>query len=128
MKINFDKVFSRVIICCILFVLNIPTIWGIFLLLLDLREFGFNETCTMCIKTLQNIASSTGYSYGFWNVLLFVIIEPLLCVILWFTTLIKSHKVRYIIAGIIALIGIILFNYLMDYYMLCSKSFEVIMG
>lgn len=128
MKINVDKIIGIGIISIIVLILNIPTIWGIFLLLLDLREFGFNETCTMCIKTLQNIASSTGYSYGFWNVLLFVIIEPLLCVILWFTTLIKSHKVRYIIAGIIALIGIILFNYLMDYYMLCSKSFEVIMG
>lgn len=128
MKINFDKVFSRVIICCILFVLNIPTLWAMMFLIIDLTEFGFEETCSMCIKTLQNIASSTGYSYGFWNVLLFVIIEPLLCVILWFTTLIESHKVRYIIAGIIALIGMVLFNYLIDHYILCSKSFEIIIG
>ena len=128
MKINVDSVISRVIICCILFVLSLPTIRGLLFLIFDLTEFGFNETCTMCIRTLQNIASSTGYSYGFWNVFLFIIIEPLLCVMLWFTTLIKSHKARYIIAGVIALIGIGLFNYLMDYYIHCSKSFEAIIG
>jgi hypothetical protein len=128
MKINVDKIIGIGIISVVVLILNLPTIWGMMFLIFDLTEFGFEETCSMCIKTLQNIASSTGYSYGFWNVLLFIIIEPLLCVILWFTTLIKSHKVRYIIAGIIALIGMVLFNYLIDHYILCSKSFEMIIG
>lgn len=128
MKINVDKIIGIGIISIVVLILNLPTIWGMMFLIFDLTEFGFEETCSMCIKTLQNIASSTGYSYGFWNVLLFIIIEPLLCVILWFTTLIKSHKVRYIIAGIIALIGMVLFNYLIDHYILCSKSFELIIG
>ena len=112
--------------CVMITVIGYPSIYGGFLLLCDLVNFGFNETCTMCIRALQNIASTTGYSYGFWNVLFFIIIEPLLFFILLFTTFIKSHKVRNIIAGITAIMGLIMLNFLMEHYALCSKSLELV--
>ena len=82
----------------------------------------------MCIRTLQNIANTTGYSYEFWNVLLFVIIEPLICFALLITTMFKSDKVRFILGIIIALCSVLLFNYISEHYILFSKTAEIMMN
>ena len=128
MKLDSDKIILGIIIAIPILVINIPTIWVMLFLLSDLLEFGFDETCKMCIRTLQRIASSTGYSYEFWNVLLFIIIEPVMCLMLACANLFKSRKVRLILVGIILTVGVIIFNFIMNYYILESKSFEFLVG
>ena len=109
-------------------IIGFPSIWGILALLCDLKAYGVDETCLMCIRTLQAMSKATGYSYEFLNVLIFIIIEPLFCVALLIATMFKSDKVRFILGIIIALCGVLLFNYICEYYVLCSKSFDVICG
>ena len=79
-------------------------------------------------RTLQNIANTTGYSYEFWNVLLFIIIEPLICFALLITTMFKSDKVRFVLGFIIALGCVLLFNYISEHYVLFSKTAEIMMN
>ena len=122
------KVILIVVSVVILIIIGLPSVFGLLYLLCDLKYCSVEEVCLMCIRTLQNIANTTGYSYEFWNVLLFVIIEPLFCVALLITTMFKSDKVRFILGIIIALCGVLLFNYICEYYVLCSKSFDVICG
>ena len=122
------KVILTVVSVVILMLIGLPSVFGLMYLLCDLKYCSVEEVCLMCIRTLQNIANTTGYSYEFWNVLLFVIIEPLFCVALLIATMFKSDKVRFILGIIIALCGVLLFNYICEYYVLCSKSFDVICG
>ena len=122
------KIILTIVSVLILMIIGLPSVFGLLYLLCDLKYCSVEEVCLMCIRTLQNIANTTGYSYGFWNVLLFVIIEPLFCVALLIATMFKSDKVRFILGIIIALCGVLLFNYICEYYVLCSKSFDVICG
>ena len=122
------KVILTVVSVVILTLIGLPSVFGLMYLLCDLKYCSVEEVCLMCIRTLQNIANTTGYSYEFWNVLLFIIIEPLICFALLIITMFKSDKVRFILGIIIALCGVLLFNYICEYYVLCSKSFNVICG
>ena len=112
----------------ILTLIGLPSVFGLMYLLCDLKYCSVEEVCLMCIRTLQNIANTTGYSYEFWNVLLFVIIEPLICFALLITTMFKSDKVRFVLGFIIALCCVLLFNYISEHYVLFSKTVEVMMN
>ena len=122
------KIILTIVSVLILMIIGFPSIWGILALLCDLKAYGVDETCLMCIRTLQNIANTTGYSYEFWNVLLFIIIEPLICFALLITTMFKSDKVRFVLGFIIALCCVLLFNYISEHYVLFSKTAEVMMN
>jgi hypothetical protein len=97
------KVILTIVSVVILTLIGLPSVFGLMYLLCDLKYCSVEEVCLMCIRTLQNIANTTGYSYEFWNVLLFIIIEPLICFILLITTIFKSDKIRFILGFIIAL-------------------------
>ena len=122
------KVILTVVSVVILTLIGLPSVFGLMYLLCDLKYCSVEEVCLMCIRTLQNIANTTGYSYEFWNVLLFVIIEPLICFALLITTMFKSDKVRFVLGFIIALCCVLLFNYISEHYVLFSKTVEVMMN
>ena len=122
------KVILIVVSVVILMLIGLPSVFGLMYLLCDLKYCSVEEVCLMCIRTLQNIANTTGYSYEFWNVLLFVIIEPLICFALLITTMFKSDKVRFVLGFIIALCCVLLFNYISEHYVLFSKTAEVMMN
>ena len=122
------KVILTVVSVVILMLIGLPSVFGLMYLLCDLKYCSVDEVCLMCIRTLQNIANTTGYSYEFWNVLLFIIIEPLICFALLITTMFKSDKVRFVLGFIIALCCVLLFNYISEHYVLFSKTVEVIMN
>ncbi len=122
------KVILTVVSVVILMLIGLPSVFGLLYLLCDLKYCSVEEVCLMCIRTLQNIANTTGYSYEFWNVLLFVIIEPLICFALLITTMFKSDKVRFVLGFIIALGCVLLFNYISEHYVLFSKTAEVMMN
>ena len=108
------KIILTIVSVVVLMIVGFPSIYGTFALLCDLKAYGVDETCLMCIKALREMSKATGYSYGFWNVLLFVIIEPLFCVALLIATMFKSDKVRFILGIIINLILISIFCRLAD--------------
>ena len=122
------KVILTVVSVVILMIVGFPSVFGLMYLLCDLKYCSVAEVCLMCIRTLQNIANTTGYSYEFWNVLLFIIIEPLICFALLITTMFKSDKVRFVLGFIIALCCVLLFNYISEHYVLFSKTAEVMMN
>ena len=122
------KVILTVVSVVILMLIGLPSVFGLMYLLCDLKYCSVEEVCLMCIRTLQNIAKTTGYSYEFWNVLLFIIIEPLICFALLITTMFKSDKVRFVLGFIIALCCVLLFNYRSEHYVLFSKTAEVMMN
>ena len=122
------KVILTVVSVVILMLIGLLSVFGLMYLLCDLKYCSVEEVCLMCIRTLQNIANTTGYSYEFWNVLLFIIIEPLICFALLITTMFKSDKVRFVLGFIIALCCVLLFNYISEHYVLFSKTVEVIMN
>ena len=122
------KIILTIVSVFILMIVGFPSIYGTFALLCDLKAYGVGETCLMCIRTLQAMSKATGYSYEFLNVLIFIIIEPLFCVALLIATMFKSDKVRFILGIIIALCGVLLFNYICEYYVLCSKAVSVVWG
>ena len=122
------KVILTVVSVVILTLVGLPSVFGLMYLLCDLKYCSVEEVCLMCIRTLQNIANTTGYSYEFWNVLLFIIIEPLICFALLITTMFKSDKVRFVLGFIIALCCVLLFNYISEHYVLFSKTVEVMMN
>ena len=122
------KVILIVVSVVILMLIGLPSVFGLMYLLCDLKYCSVEEVCLMCIRTLQNIANTTGYSYEFWNVLLFIIIEPLMCFALLITTMFKSDKVRFVLGFIIALCCVLLFNYISEHYVLFSKTAEVMMN
>ncbi|MBR5237096.1 MAG: hypothetical protein IKV26_00115 [Paludibacteraceae bacterium] len=122
------KVILTVVSVVILMLIGLPSVFGLMYLLCDLKYCSVEEVCLMCIRTLQNIANTTGYSYEFWNVLLFIIIEPLICFVLLITTMFKSDKVRFVLGFIIALCCVLLFNYISEHYVLFSKTAEVMMN
>ena len=122
------KVILTVVSVVILTLIGLPSVFGLMYLLCDLKYCSVEEVCLMCIRTLQNIANTTGYSYEFWNVLLFIIIEPLICFALLITTMFKSDKVRFVLGFIIALCCVLLFNYISEHYVLFSKTVEVMMN
>ena len=122
------KVILTVVSVVILMLIGLPSVFGLMYLLCDLKYCSVEEVCLMCIRTLQNIANTTGYSYEFWNVLLFIIIEPLICFALLIATMFKSDKVRFVLGFIIALCCVLLFNYISEHYVLFSKTAEVMMN
>ena len=122
------KVILTVVSVVILTLIGLPSVFGLVYLLCDLKYCSVEEVCLMCIRTLQNIANTTGYSYEFWNVLLFIIIEPLICFALLITTMFKSDKVRFVLGFIIALGCVLPFNYISEHYVLFSKTAEVMMN
>ena len=122
------KVILTVVSVVILTLIGLPSVFGLMYLLCDLKYCSVEEVCLVCIRTLQNIANTTGYSYEFWNVLLFIIIEPLICFALLITTMFKSDKVRFVLGFIIALCCVLLFNYISEHYVLFSKTVEVMMN
>ncbi len=122
------KVILTIVSVVILTLIGLPSVFGLMYLLCDLKYCSVEEVCLMCIRTLQNIANTTGYSYEFWNVLLFIIIEPLICFALLITTMFKSDKVRFVLGFIIALCCVLLFNYISEHYVLFSKTVEVMMN
>ena len=122
------KVILTIVSVVVLTLIGLPSVFGLMYLLCDLKYCSVEEVCLMCIRTLQNIANTTGYSYEFWNVLLFIIIEPLICFALLITTMFKSDKVRFVLGFIIALCCVLLFNYISEHYVLFSKTAEVMMN
>ena len=122
------KVILTVVSVVVLTLIGLPSVFGLMYLLCDLKYCSVEDVCLMCIRTLQNIANTTGYSYEFWNVLLFIIVETLICFALLITTMFKSDKVRFVLGFIITLGCVLLFNYISEHYVLFSKTAEVMMN
>lgn len=77
----------------------------------EIMDFG-NTICDICIILMKNASAVTGLSYGFINVLLFIILGPASTVCFMATTFLSyKNKTKYktgiIILGIIGLLSIL---------------------
>ena len=65
-----------------------------------MNEIGTN-ICNLCIEIMEIWANELGISYGLLNVLLFIVLQPLLILIFWGTTIYcsisKNEKIKRII-------------------------------
>lgn len=123
-KIFFTIVITITFIVSTYFLLY-PSLIGLISLLGDLKYSGITETCNICIRALRLISQETGYSYEFLNIVLFIIVEPLIILVLTINTLFKT-KIRYVILLLTIIIEIMLFNFISEYYIVCSEFYKVL--
>lgn len=107
---------------------TLPSLIGCIALLGDLKYYGITETCNICIKTLYLISEKTGYSYEFLNVVLFILIEPIIIIISTILAFLDSKRIKYSILSCLIIIEICLFNYISEYYVLCSKFCKIMLN
>lgn len=123
-KIFFTIVIAIIFIISTYFLLY-PSLIGLISLLGDLKYSGITETCNICIRALRLMSQETGYSYEFLNIILFIIVKPLIILILTINTLFKT-KIRYVILLLTIIAEIILFNFISEYYIVCSEFYKVL--
>ncbi len=73
---------------------------------------SWDMLCNICILALENLSDVTGLSYGFLNIMLFVILGPLATLLFMtsaFTLLINTEikKLQRIVAAILFTIGLL---------------------
>lgn len=74
---------------------------------------NWDIVCNLCILILENLSHMTGLSYGFLNIVLFVIMGPLATLLFMssaITLFIKTQKrkLQKVIAGVLFTLGVLM--------------------
>lgn len=84
--------------------------------------------CNICILILENLAHMTGLSYGFINIVLFVILEPLAILSFMFSAVMSfintKHNVLKVLAKILFAIGTVIILVIMISIIMATLSLD----
>lgn len=74
---------------------------------------NWDIVCNICILILENLSHMTGLSYGFLNIMLFVIMGPLATLLFMssaITLFVKTQNIRRqrVIAGVLFILGLLI--------------------